>query len=117
METRSKKVGDHYVLNGSKCWITNSPIADIFVVWARDENDDVRGFILRKGQKGLTAPKIDGKHSLRASVTGMIMLDDVKVPADHMLDVKGLGGPFSCLNNARHGISWGVLGAAEFCFH
>jgi len=119
MKTRAKKLpsGD-YLVNGSKTWITNSPIADVFVVWAKDDNNDIRGFILEKGMAGLSAPKIEGKLSLRASVTGMIMMDDVKVPAKNMFPtVKGLRGPFFCLNNARYGISWGVLGAAEACFH
>lgn len=118
METRARKDGDHYVLTGSKTWITNSPIADVFVVWAKDDNNDIRGFILEKGMKGLTAPKIEGKLSLRASITGQIVMDEVRVPAKNMFPtVKGLKGPFDCLNNARFGISWGVLGAAEFCFH
>lgn len=118
MQTRARKSGNKYILNGSKTWITSSPIADVFVVWAKDDSGDIRGFILEKGMKGLEAPKIDGKFSLRASITGMIMMDDVEVPAENMFpDVKGLKGPFSCLNNARFGISWGVLGAAEFCFH
>jgi len=117
METRAKyePSNDTYILNGSKNWITNSPIADVFVVWAQTENG-LRGFILEKEMKGLTAPKIEGKFSLRASTTGMIFMDDVEVPAENMLpNVKGFKGPFSCLNNARYGISWGVLGAAEFC--
>mmetsp|Transcript_3527 Transcript_3527/g.326 ORF Transcript_3527/g.326 Transcript_3527/m.326 type:complete len:129 (+) Transcript_3527:547-933(+) len=118
MATRAKKDGNYYVLNGSKTWITNSPIADVFVVWAKDDNGDIRGFILEKGMEGLSAPKIENKLSLRASITGSIMMDDVRVPAENMFpDVKGLKGPFDCLNNARFGISWGVLGAAEFCFH
>ena len=99
------------VLNGSKTWITNSAIADVFVVWAKDDAGDIRGFILEKGMKGLSAPKIEGKFSLRASVTGMIMMDNVMVPEDAMLPkVKGLRGPFSCLNNARYGIAWGCAG-------
>ena len=98
-----------------KSWITNAPIADIFVVWAKDENDDIRGFILTKETKGLTAPKIEGKLSLRASETGQIAMDDCFVPDDHVFqNVKGLKGPFSCLNNARFGIAWGALGAADF---
>jgi glutaryl-CoA dehydrogenase len=106
------------VLNGSKTWITNAPIADVFVVWAKDDAGAIRGFILEKGMKGLSAPKIEGKFSLRASVTGMIMMDNVTVAEDAMLPkVKGLRGPFSCLNNARYGIAWGALGAAEFCWH
>jgi glutaryl-CoA dehydrogenase len=118
MRTRAKSVDGGYVLNGSKTWISNSPIADVFIVWAKDDAGDIRGFILDKGMKGLTAPKIEGKFSLRASITGMIMMSDVFVPAENMLpNVKGLRGPFSCLNNARYGISWGALGAAEFCWH
>jgi glutaryl-CoA dehydrogenase len=118
MRTRARAVEGGYVLNGSKTWISNSPIADVFVVWAKDDAGDIRGFLLERGMKGLTAPKIEGKFSLRASVTGMIMMDDVFVPADNLLPgVKGLRGPFSCLNNARYGISWGALGAAEFCWH
>lgn len=118
METRATLKGDHYVLNGAKTWITNSPIADVFVIWAKDDKGDIRGFVLEKGMKGLSAPKIEGKLSLRASTTGMIQMDDVVVPKENMFpEVKGLKGPFSCLNNARYGISWGVLGAAEFCFH
>ncbi len=106
------------MLNGSKTWISNSPIADLFLVWAKDDAGDIRGFLIEKGAKGLSAPKIEGKFSLRASVTGMIMLQDVFVPSDAMLPkVKGLRGPFSCLNNARYGIAWGALGAAEFCWH
>src|SRR5215813_2782065 len=117
MRTRAKKTDSGYVLNGSKTWITNSAIADVFVVWAKDDAGDIRGFILEKGMQGLAAPKIEGKFSLRASVTGMIMMDNVQVPADAMLPkVKGLRGPFSCLNNARYGIAWGSLGAAEFCW-
>ena len=118
MRTRAKSSDGGYVLNGSKTWITNSPIADVFVVWAKDDAGDIRGFILEKGMQGLTAPKIEGKFSLRASTTGMIMMQDVFVPADNMLPgVKGLRGPFGCLNNARYGIAWGALGAAEFCWH
>jgi glutaryl-CoA dehydrogenase len=118
METRARKQKDgSYLLSGSKNWITNSPIADVFVVWAKDDEGDIRGFVLDKSMAGLTAPKIEGKFSLRASTTGMIFMDDVKVPAGNILNVKGLKGPFSCLNNARYGIAWGALGAAEFCFH
>lgn len=118
MRTRAKKTDGGYILKGSKIWITNSPIADVFVVWAKDEQDDIRGFILEKGMKGLSAPKIEGKFSLRASITGEIVMDDVFVPAENMFpDVKGLKGPFSCLNKARYGIAWGVMGAAEFCWH
>jgi glutaryl-CoA dehydrogenase len=118
MRTRAKAVDGGFVLNGSKTWITNSPIADVLVVWAKDDAGDIRGFILERGMPGLTQPKIEGKFSLRASVTGMIMMQDVFVPAGNMLPgVKGLRGPFSCLNNARYGIAWGALGAAEFCWH
>jgi len=119
METRSyyDDSTDEYVLNGSKNWITNSPIADIFIVWARNEEGKIKGYLIEKGTKGIDAPKIEGKLSLRASTTGMIFLEDVRVPASHQLDVTGLKGPFSCLNNARFGIAWGALGAAEDCFH
>ena len=118
MRTRAKKVDGGFLLNGSKTWITNSPIADVLVVWAKDDAGDIRGFILERGMAGLTQPKIEGKFSLRASVTGMIMMQDVFVPAENQLPgVKGLRGPFSCLNNARYGIAWGALGAAEFCWH
>ncbi len=118
METRAKRVDDGYLLNGSKIWITNSPIADIFVVWAKDDEDVIRGFILEKGMSGLSAPKIEGKFSLRASVTGEIVMNDVLVPEVNMLPgAAGLAGPFGCLNRARYGISWGTLGAAEFCWH
>jgi len=108
-----------YILNGSKNWITNSPIADVFIVWARDKSNNgrVAGFLIEKDSPGLTAPTIHGKFSLRASPTGMISLEDVRVPASNKLNVDGLKGPFKCLNNARYGISWGVLGAAEDCFH
>ncbi|KAI8927950.1 glutaryl-CoA dehydrogenase [Entophlyctis helioformis] len=116
METKAVKHGDTYVLNGSKTWISNSPIADVFVVWAKTEDGEIRGFVLERGMKGLTTPTIHGKFSLRASCTGMIMMEDVEVPAENLLpNVKGLKGPFGCLNNARYGISWGALGAAEFC--
>ncbi|XP_059082332.1 glutaryl-CoA dehydrogenase, mitochondrial-like [Tigriopus californicus] len=117
METKARYEPSEgvYILSGSKNWITNSPIADVYMIWARTD-DGIRGFILEKGMKGLSAPKIEGKFSLRASTTGMIFMDDVVVPEANMLPkVKGLRGPFSCLNNARYGISWGVLGAAEFC--
>jgi glutaryl-CoA dehydrogenase len=118
MRTRAKKVDGGFILNGSKTWISNAPIADVLLVWAKDDAGDIRGFIVDRGAKGLTTPKIEGKFSLRASITGMIMLDNVFIPEDAMLPkVKGLKGPFSCLNNARYGISWGALGAAEFCFH
>jgi glutaryl-CoA dehydrogenase len=105
-------------VSGAKMWITNSPIADVFVVWAKDDAGDIRGFVLEKGMKGLSAPKIEGKFSLRASITGEIVMDGVFVPAENLLpNVKGLKGPFGCLNKARFGISWGALGAAEFCWH
>lgn len=119
MATRARKVDGGYVLKGAKMWITNAPIADVFVVWARTEpEDEIRGFVLEKGVKGLTAPKIEGKFSLRASITGEIVMDDVEVPEASLLpNVKGLKGPFGCLNRARYGISWGALGAAEFCWH
>ncbi|MDP4534993.1 acyl-CoA dehydrogenase [Alkalimonas collagenimarina] len=117
MRTTAKKVAGGYVLNGSKMWITNSPIADVFVVWAKLEGE-IRGFVLDKGMKGLTAPKIEGKFSLRASITGEIVMDQVEVPEDALLpNVSGLKGPFGCLNKARYGIGWGALGAAEFCWH
>mmetsp|Transcript_31509 Transcript_31509/g.99926 ORF Transcript_31509/g.99926 Transcript_31509/m.99926 type:complete len:304 (-) Transcript_31509:570-1481(-) len=119
METRARLQPDgSYVLTGAKNWITNSPIADVFVVWARDDDGKLGGYILEKGMKGLTAPKIEGKFSLRASITGMISMDDVPVPAANKLPkAKGFSAPFSCLNRARYGISWGALGSAEFCFH
>jgi len=120
MKTRAEKVADGYRLTGSKMWISNSPIADVFVVWAKsaDHNNEIRGFILEKGMKGLSAPKIGGKLSLRASITGEIVMDGVIVPEENLLpNVSGLKGPFGCLNRARYGISWGVLGAAEDCWH
>ncbi len=118
MKTRARKVAGGYSLSGAKMWISNAPIADVFVVWAKDDNGDIRGFILEKGMKGLSAPKIEGKFSLRASITGEIVMDDVVVSEDHLLpNAKGLGGPFGCLHRARYGIAWGALGAAEFCWH
>ncbi|PIP80669.1 MAG: acyl-CoA dehydrogenase, partial [Gammaproteobacteria bacterium CG22_combo_CG10-13_8_21_14_all_40_8] len=118
MKTRAKKVDGGYSLSGSKMWITNSPVADVFVVWAKDDVGDIRGFVLEKGMKGLSAPKIEGKFSLRASITGEIVMDDVFVPEENKFpDIKGLRGPFGCLNRARYGIAWGALGAAEFCWH
>ena len=120
MRTVAKKVDGGYVLNGAKTWISNAPIADVFVVWAKSEahGGGIRGFVLEKGMKGLSAPKIENKVSLRASITGMIVMDDVFVPDDALLpNVQGLKGPFGCLNRARYGISWGALGAAEFCYH
>jgi glutaryl-CoA dehydrogenase len=118
MRTRATKAAGGYVLKGSKMWITNSPIADVFVVWAKDDAGEIRGFILEKGMKGLSAPKIEGKFSLRASVTGEIVMADVFVPEENAFPtIRGLKGPFGCLNNARYGIAWGALGAAEFCWH
>ena len=123
MITRAKPVDGGFIMKGAKMWITNSPIADVFVVWAKlggegDGQSAIRGFILEKGMKGLTAPKIEGKMSLRASITGEIVMDDVFVPTENMLpNVSGLKGPFSCLNKARYGIAWGALGAAEDCWH
>ena len=122
METRATLSGGEYVLNGAKTWITNSPIADIFIVWAKVYGDKeipdgtISGFLLEKSMKGLSAPKLEGKFSLRASSTGEIAMDNVKVPAENRLNVTGLKGPFSCLNKARYGIGWGALGAAEFCY-
>merc|ERR1712070_215837 len=116
METRAKKDGDDYILNGTKTWITNSPIADVFMVWGKDEAGDIRGFVLERGMKGLSTPTIEGKMSLRASITGQIVMEDVRIPVENMFTtVKGLKGPFSCLNKARFGIGWGTLGAAESC--
>lgn len=118
MVTRAKKVDGGYKLNGAKMWITNSPIADVFVVWAKTEDDLIRGFILEKGWKGLSAPAIKGKVGLRTSITGQIVMEDVFVPEENLMPgVTGLKGPFTCLNSARYGISWGALGAAEFCWH
>ncbi|CAM9260874.1 unnamed protein product [Phaeothamnion confervicola] len=119
METRARSAKDgSYILSGAKNWITNSPIADLLVVWAKDDAGEIRGFLLEKGMTGLSAPKIEGKFSLRASATGMIAMEDVRVPATNVLPhVRGLKGPFSCLTNARFGIAWGALGAAEFCLH
>lgn len=118
MKTRARKADGGYRLNGSKMWITNSPIADVFVVWAKCDDEIIRGFVLEKGMQGLSAPKIEGKFSLRASITGEIVMDDVFVSDEHLLpNVEGLKGPFGCLNNARYGIAWGALGAAEFCWH
>ncbi|HRK90462.1 MAG TPA: acyl-CoA dehydrogenase [Anaerolineales bacterium] len=117
METKAKKVDGGYIVHGNKMWITNSPIADVFVVWAKLEGE-IRGFILDKGMKGLSAPKIEGKFSLRASSTGEIVMDEVFVPDENIFpEIKGLKGPFGCLNKARYGIAWGALGAAEFCWH
>ncbi len=118
MVTRARSVDGGYRLSGSKMWISNSPIADVFVVWAKTDDGAIRGFVLEKGMKGLSAPKIEGKFSLRASVTGEIVMDEVSVPAEQLLpNVVGLKGPMGCLNAARYGIAWGALGAAEFCWH
>lgn len=118
MKTRAKKVAGGYEITGTKMWITNSPIADVFVVWAKDDAGEIRGFILEKGMKGLSAPKIEGKFSLRASITGEIVMDKVFVPEENAFpDIRGLKGPFGCLNKARYGIAWGSMGAAEFCFN
>lgn len=117
MKTRARAVDGGYRLTGSKMWISNSPIADVFVVWAKTDDGIIRGFILEKGMAGLSAPKIEGKLALRASITGEIVMDDVFVPTEnHLPDVEGLKGPFGCLNNARYGIAWGALGAAETCW-
>lgn len=117
MQTRAKKVDGGYSLSGRKMWITNSPIADVFVVWAKDDAGEIRGFILEKGMKGLSAPKIEGKFSLRASITGEIVMDEVFVPEENAFpEIRGLKGPFGCLNKARYGIAWGAMGAAEFCW-
>ena len=120
MITRAKKVDGGYSVSGAKNWITNSPIADVMVVWAKSDEHDgkIKGFILEKGMKGLAAPKIEGKFSLRASITGMIQMDEVFVPEENLLpNISGLAGPFGCLNRARYGISWGAMGAAEACWH
>ncbi|GGF45677.1 glutaryl-CoA dehydrogenase [Aliidongia dinghuensis] len=118
MVTRARSVDGGYLVSGAKMWITNSPIATVFVVWAKTDDGKIRGFILEKGMKGLTAPKIEGKFSLRASITGEIVMDEVFVPEENLLpNVTGLRGPFSCLNSARYGIAWGALGAAEACWH
>ncbi|WP_025899772.1 acyl-CoA dehydrogenase [Sneathiella glossodoripedis] len=117
MVTRAKSVDGGYRLTGAKMWITNSPVADVFVVWAKTDDDVIRGFILEKGMEGLSAPKIEGKFSLRASITGEIVMDNVFVPEENLMpNIQGLGGPFGCLNSARFGIAWGALGAAEFCW-
>lgn len=118
MKTRARKVDGGYRLSGSKMWITNSTIADVFVVWGKDDEGVIRGFILDKGMEGLSAPKIEGKFSLRASITGEIVMDNVFVPEENKFPhIGGLRGPFGCLNRARYGISWGAMGAAEFCWH
>jgi glutaryl-CoA dehydrogenase len=118
MITRAKKVDGGYSISGAKMWITNSPIADVFVVWAKDDSGQIRGFILEKGWKGLSAPAVHGKVGLRASITGEIVMDEVFCPEENAFpEVRGLKGPFTCLNSARYGIAWGALGAAEFCWH
>ena len=118
LRTSAKKVDGGYLLNGTKTWITNSPISDVMVIWAKTGDGLIRGFVVETKTKGVSTPKIEGKFSLRASLTGMIALEDVFVPEDHMFPtVTGLKGPFGCLNNARYGIAWGALGAAEFCWH
>jgi len=118
MVTRARKVDGGFRLNGAKMWITNAPVADVFVVWAKTDDGIIRGFVLEKGMTGLSAPKIEGKFSLRASITGEIVMEDVFVPEENLLPhVQGLKGPFSCLNSARFGIAWGAMGAAEFCWH
>ena len=118
MITRARKVDGGYVLNGAKMWITNSPIADVAVVWAKDDEGVIRGFVVERGMEGFSTPKIEGKMSLKASITGEIVLEDVFLPDDNYLpEARGLGGPFGCLNRARFGIAWGALGAAEFCWH
>ena len=118
MASRAKKVAGGWSLSGSKMWITNSPIADVMVVWAKDDDGEIRGFLLEKGMKSLATPAIHGKMGLRASITGEIVMDEVFVPDDNLLPgVKGLKGPFMCLNSARYGIAWGAMGAAEFCWH
>jgi glutaryl-CoA dehydrogenase len=118
LESRARRVDGGFRLSGAKNWITNSPIADVFVVWAKDDGGVIRGFLLERGMEGLSAPKIEGKFSLRASSTGMISMDDVFVPdANAFPEIRGLAGPFGCLNRARYGIAWGAIGAAEFCWH
>ena len=118
MQARARKVDGGYVLTGNKIWITHAPIADVFVVWAKDDAGKIRGYVLERGMKGLSTPKIEGKFSLRVSITGEIVMDDVFVPEENLLPgVSGLAGPFGCLNKARYGIAWGAMGAAEFCWH
>jgi glutaryl-CoA dehydrogenase len=118
MKTRARTVNGGYSLSGAKTWITNSPIADVFVVWAKDDEGVIRGFVLERGMEGLSAPKIEGKFSLRASETGEIVMNDVFVPEENAFpEIRGLKGPFGCLNHARYGIAWGAMGAAEFCWH
>ncbi len=118
MQTRAQSVAGGYRVRGNKMWITNSPLADVFVVWAKTDDGAIRGFVLERGMAGLTTPKIEGKFSLRASITGEIVMDDVFVPDENTFpDIRGLKGPFGCLNRARYGIAWGAMGAAEFCWH
>ena len=118
MVTRAKKVDGGYVLQGAKMWISNAPYADVFLIWAKDDAGEIRGYLLEKGMKGLSTSKIEGKFSLRVSPTGEIVMEQVFVPEENLLPgVSGLKGPFSCLNKARYGIAWGALGAAEFCWH
>ena len=117
MKSKAIRDGNNYILNGNKTWISNSPIADVFVVWVKNEDNKINGFVLDRGMDGITTPKIEGKLSLRASPTGMINLDDVIVPKENKLNIEGMKGPFSCLNNARLGIAFGVLGSAEFCIN
>jgi glutaryl-CoA dehydrogenase len=118
MRTTAKKVDGGYLLKGAKMWISNAPIAEVMVIWAKTEDGVIRGFVLERGMKGLSTPRIEGKFSLRASTTGEVVMDDVLVPDENLLpNVKGLKGPFGCLNRARYGIAWGALGAAEFCWH
>jgi len=118
MRTTAKKVDGGYLLKGAKMWISNAPIAEVMVIWAKTEDGVIRGFLLERGMKGLTTPRIEGKFSLRASTTGEVVMDDVMVPDENLLpNVEGLKGPFGCLNRARYGIAWGALGAAEFCWH
>jgi glutaryl-CoA dehydrogenase len=118
MLTRGRKTDGGWLLSGAKMWITNAPLADVLMIWGKDDTGVIRGFILEKGMKGLTTPKIEGKFSLRASITGEVVMDNVFVPDENVLpNVSGLKGPFSCLNKARYGIAWGALGAAEFCWH
>jgi glutaryl-CoA dehydrogenase len=118
MKTRARRTSSGYLLNGAKMWITNSPIADIAIIWAKLEDEGIHGFIVERGMKGFSTPKIEGKFSLRASVTGEIVLQDVEVPEDALMpNTRGLSGPFGCLNKARYGIAWGVIGAAEDCWH
>ena len=118
MKTRAKRTSSGYLLNGAKMWITNSPIADIAVIWAKLEDEGIHGFIVERGTKGFSTPAIEGKFSLRASITGEIVLEDVEVPEDALMpNTRGLSGPFGCLNKARYGIAWGVIGAAEDCWH